>query len=140
MTQTVTDAKTLYEVSADFRAMIGVWVDERRCPLPLVDYLLELGLESQAECARWCATEKERADYVGGRFRLNGPYPKPDINGQWYWFTLLEGPLSHAADVPLSKTGCRFVGDAQRHAKAENAILWLMDNWKVQEQAPKILF
>ena len=34
-------------------AFIKVWVRRRQCPLPLSDYLTELGMEKAAACALW---------------------------------------------------------------------------------------
>lgn len=46
-------AATLYETDSDFRALIQCWIDNRRCPLPMADYLRE-------ECSR-CGCKVEVA-------------------------------------------------------------------------------
>jgi hypothetical protein len=132
MTRTVTDAKTLYEVLADFRILIGVWVEERRCPLPLVDLCLEYGLESQAAACRWAATEPDRKtpnmlgpDERGG---WCGPYPTQNNDEgsvwgtQWFWRGFYEECCWVHGDIPKS-----FV---HHLSTPTDAILWLLDNWK----------
>jgi hypothetical protein len=53
MITTITTAAELYASCPTMQGMVASWVENRRCPLPLVDLLLENGLESQAEAARW---------------------------------------------------------------------------------------
>ena len=78
MTTTVTSAKELLD-SGDvtFCALLSVWQDEGRCPLPLVDLLLEYGLADAAEAARWAATEPDRhwTQLHSGNERSYGPMP-----------------------------------------------------------------
>ncbi len=135
MTLTITDAKSLYEVSSDLRALIQVWVDERRCPLPLVDLLLEVGLESAAEAARWAATKEDRTVYWpleenGERGGCCGPYPSliwdhttSPVVSKWQWG--MEG--DHADDLPDSSVP--VLGDLEAFVYVEDALLWLLDNW-----------
>lgn len=60
MTATLTVA-ALYETDTNVRAMIDTWVEHRRCPAPLGDYLEETyDLAAAADCARWAATEVDR--------------------------------------------------------------------------------
>ena len=51
-------------------ALLKVWEVERRAPLVLVDYLLDLGLEGAAEGARWASVEREKIIYgeLGGGY------------------------------------------------------------------------
>ncbi len=51
----------LYQTDPGFRGFIAAWVEEKRCPLPLVDYLLDRDLEAPAEAARWAATAGNRS-------------------------------------------------------------------------------
>ena len=44
-------AAELYQMCPDFRSLVLQWVTDRRCPIGLVDFLLEHGMESQAEVA-----------------------------------------------------------------------------------------
>ena len=73
-------AAELYECDPGFRGFLTVWDRDRRCPFALQDYLLERGMDSQADCARWCATEPDRdlfkmAQYPGTVRAKCGPYP-----------------------------------------------------------------
>lgn len=87
-------AAELYERNSDFRSFIGIWVSERRCPLPVVD-LLENDLPVAAEACRWAATERDRPVYypakeVGERGGKCGPYPTanntlPTEPQEWFW-------------------------------------------------------
>lgn len=87
------DARALDDLSAEFRAFLAVWDKGRRCPLPLVDFLLEHGLESQAEAARWCAggpTNPVFDPSPGERGGECGPYPSKMGRG-WMFRPLASG-------------------------------------------------
>lgn len=56
-------ARQLLDTDPTFRSFLDCWVRDRRCPFPLVDYLLELGLEGQAEGARWAEEQPLRRLY-----------------------------------------------------------------------------
>lgn len=126
MTATVSTARELYERDSTFRAAIASWVEYRRCDLRLADYLMEYGLESQADCARWAATEPERPQYGEIKIRC-GPYPKAELRVvSWYWYP--DRYLDHANCVP--KMRLLSVEGHNSHATPTDAILWLLDNWK----------
>lgn len=127
MTETVTDASSLYEVDADFRSMLALWDEHRRCPLPLVDYLLDRGLERQAEACRWAATEPDRPVWSFCD-RATGPFPTTST-GHVYWCWRSEGdPVRHANEVEdnrLTEKGYR----PDTNEVVYN-LLYLLDNWK----------
>jgi hypothetical protein len=123
MTTTVTDAKGLYAVSSDFRMFIQIWVNERRCPLPVVDLLLEQGLEGPAEACRWAATTHARPAFSPD-YELRYPFPTVDDGGFWYWF-----PCSysqHNYDVPF----VHVKAPSNHEQDIIDELLWLLDNWK----------
>jgi hypothetical protein len=131
--QCVLDAKTLYECSSDFRCLIACWGEHKRCPLPLVDFLIEQGLESQAEGARWAATEgRYWYDRVTKTHIACGPFPQEDYADKWYWFTLYQNTITsvyYQHDVKASdlKTPAEEV---PHFAHVHDALLWLLDNWR----------
>lgn len=56
-----------------FLAFCRQWQHDGRCPLPFVDWLIEMGLDGQAEGARWCCVQPDRkgsceseGDSIGG--------------------------------------------------------------------------
>lgn len=130
MTTTAT-ATDLYAQYAEFRSMIDLWVAHRRCPLPLVDWLLELGMESMAEAARWAATEPERpVSWFGHRMRQpdnSAPFPLPSAS-IWYWYRQ-KRTLKFAHDVP-EKNVSRVLR-APVFITPTDTILWLLTNWRI---------
>jgi hypothetical protein len=122
---------SLYVSDPTVRALIDVWVTERRCPLPLVDALLEYGLTNAAECARWAATEPDRSppESLGCDERSTpcGPYPRKVDKG-WYW-VLIPVP-QYAHDVPTERFS-HVVQDRETDyvSTPHAAIVWLLDAW-----------
>lgn len=130
-------AREAYDTDAVFRALVNEWVDERRCPLPLVDRCLDFDMPAAAECARWAATEPEREIFGGGGQRC-GPYPTPDsaagkrYKPHWYWILVAEdAPVYTADDVPGQPH--LFGSDFTNLPTALDAILWLLDNFRPAE-------
>lgn len=124
-------AAELYATDAGFRGFLAVWDQNRRCPLELVDYLLDRGMESQAECARWAATEPDREVYNpkkanGEREGNCGPYP--GMSGDAYWYWLLTETTDRPHRVPRVSVGEMewgiLTGDSP-----EGAMVTLMDAW-----------
>jgi hypothetical protein len=72
-TVTITKARQLMDCDANFRAMIEVWKEQKQCPLPIADLLLEYGLVSQSEAALWAATTEKRSQYDSAA--PEHPYP-----------------------------------------------------------------
>lgn len=135
-TDTLT-ARRLYDTDATMRAFIASWDAERRCPMPLVDFLLEHGLSSAAEAARWAATKGDRpvldpCRYLGERGGACGLYPalnnlekkKPR---EWFWGTFGD---SYASDT-CGLADFHWASDENSHQTAIDAIAWLLDNWRL---------
>lgn len=119
---TTLTATSLYATSGLMRAAIAKWVADKRCPLELGDFLEEHGLVSQADCARWCATMRDRPNYYVGD-EYTGPFPHKW--SYWAWTGECENKLQFAHRVPIENTGpC----DPEFKSPRE-AILWLLDNW-----------
>jgi hypothetical protein len=132
MGDAVQSARELHERDATFRAGIAAWVAERRCDLKLVDLLLEYGLTTQAECARWAATQPDRhfaTDYQSGE--TCGPFPCL-FDKTFYWYDC--GGLNRlphdAHDVPKAHFGRPVHYQSDKFQSATDAILFLLDNWK----------
>lgn len=142
-------AKELYEVDSEFRSMIDLWVQNRRCPLIAADKLRECGLDGQAQCADWCSWEMTKQQYVGdGQEFKCGPFPSvgqeksnttvPD--GKWYWFAFdLRGyddeDVSHANVIPTALAKyVQVVFQSEwysngYHNTVEDALLSLLDGY-----------
>lgn len=74
-------AVELYECDPGFRGFMQVWCDQRRCPLELVDYLLDRDMVRQAECCRWMHEGDSFYSYateVG-----SGRFPWRLMSGDW---------------------------------------------------------
>ena len=121
-------ARELYDREPTFRAGITAWVEERRCDLRLVDLLLEYGLTTQAECARWAATEPDRPFAEDrGNETVCGPFPSM-YGGNFYWYGTARTNDSH--DVPQKYFGRKVNYSTHKFQSAADAILFLLDNWK----------
>lgn len=124
-------AVAAYRCDHEFRGLVDVWVSERRCPVPLVDRCLELGLDRAADCARWASTQPDRStpESIGPNEKRGkwGPYPTQNTpkHGQWFWrhFTY------ECCYVPESIAGSM---DLNLRTPLD-AILWLLDNWVPEE-------
>lgn len=131
MTTAIASARELHEHSSTFRCGIAEWVQERRCPLSLVDLLLEYGLEKQADCARWAATEPDRPVFGAGKREVCGPFPTSGGNSEWFWWHLngQYGPdFRFSMDVPEEMAGATAMDC--KEPTSTDAILWLLDHWK----------
>lgn len=134
-TTTPMTAADLYQTDSTFRRAIDEWVENRRCDLRLVDYLIELDMVNQAEACRWAATEPERPAYESEE--LCGPMPTYDYSTDghydpyWYWMTISYSDVVESDNVPFGRvpktTEFNFCHTAQL------AILWLLDNWRIRE-------
>ena len=119
-------AAELYARDPDFRALIARWVRARRCPLVTVDYLLDREMHTQAECARWTATEPKRKVFMplnGERKSPCGPFPSFAIG--WYW--VVTAKPNRANEIMHSAAKCHI--DMKSHDSPEEAILALLDAW-----------
>lgn len=94
MTTTLT-VNGLYAADANVRAMIDTWVEHRRCPAPLGDYLEETyDLLAAADCARWAATQRERHTY-DDRSVKSFPYPRK----MYQRLLVLDGSITRCAST-----------------------------------------
>lgn len=129
-----------YLVDLDFKLLVDGWVEDKRCPMPLVDRCLELGMTTQADCARWAATEIDRPRTVA-ESEWCGPYPTSA--GWCYWLSsnLWMEDYAEFPDGSLDQTGCYVVPrgnlrwDVGHHTNrfdsTLDAVLWLMEIWVV---------
>ena len=140
-------AQELHAADPDFRALVARWVRARRCPLVMVDYLLDREMYTQAECARWAATAPARPTdhpkfprYEWTRNGLvvrplrkapYGPYPYPGPRGRWIWSHGHKRRQTHQ-DVPFGSVPGSFF-----ERTAAGAILRLLDAWLLTEPVPK---
>lgn len=135
-------AAGLYQTDSTFRRAIDEWVENRRCDLRLVDYLLDLDMVPQAEACRWAATEPDRPTYENRKIKC-GPFPtfdpaynetngtKQNYEPYWYWMFMGRDTMRTCDDVPMS--GYMRSESLDKCATAADAILWLIDNWHVRE-------
>lgn len=125
-------AADLYECDPGFRGFLAVWVENRRCPLELVDYLLDRDMEGPAECARWCAAEPDRDIYDPPDAGRGGPCPLQNRPRDDWFFLVTNQLLWWSNSVPL-----RFVTESSQWFRTRNdktpesAIVALMDAWVV---------
>ncbi len=131
----MTDTATrLYATDTVFRVLVDLWVQEKRCPLILVDRCLDFGLEAAADCARWAATEPDRdvwADRGTPRAASCGPYPIGGVEIGYYWCRTQRG-IEHANEVPYHNATTNATAHSLKDhpAPARELILWLLDNWQ----------
>lgn len=126
-------ATELYRIHPTFRLLIDEWVTEKRCPLPVVDLLLEEGLYPQAECCRWAATEPDRRRFLTNEY--TGPYPTISNYEGCYWcrvdmyeeFVAAKGLLADHINRDWLTAEYQD-GDNPFHNTITDAILWLIDH------------
>lgn len=136
MTKTITTAKELVEYNSDFLALLRCWERDRRCPLPMVDLLLEYELKSQAEAARWAATEKDKRQNDNGR--VYGPSPCK-FGGVYYWVTEYQvdkddpyGAWPESCyTIPKDNFERVVHYGTNKFYQQVDALVWLLDNWRI---------
>lgn len=121
-------AAALYETDSDFRALIQCWIDNRRCPLPMADYLRERGLEGQAEAAEWAFWDSKTADDKGFAF------PRTGMRNVWWCYTQTYMGKYYNPDngIPeeLQNEEEKRANDCLRYFPTlTQALLWLLDRW-----------
>lgn len=137
----ITTARQLYDVSPDFREFLKAWDADRRCPYPLADFLLEHGLEEQAKCAMWAATERDRPTYnpiteSGELESPSGPYPTMEIDSNdWFFVGMCRTVLGRNCCCPMMFP-FNTVGVACATGSTPiDAIIDLMDRWHTRKQS-----
>jgi hypothetical protein len=121
------NATTLYTLDSTFKYFIDLWDQERECPVPLVDVLLEAGLDKQAEVARWCSEQESRpvfspiGEEKGGRC---GVYPTASSREDWYFAPFQDGYF-------VLKAAHRLPGNGENISDTTptKTILKLLDTW-----------
>jgi hypothetical protein len=130
-------AAELFDTDADFRALLQCWIDNRRCPLPMADYLRERGLEGQAEAAEWAAW---------GVRQVSGDGVEMDVEcycfvrysefTSWWW-ALQDGRHQYSDErkpdnyIPtiLTPENNKPVFTGPLEQTIPTALLWLLDRW-----------
>lgn len=133
-TEKITNAKQLYEVDSDFRALINAWVIDRRIPYCLHDYLLERGLSSQADCAKWAIDLPDRTTFKVPGYNTDFPekmplYPTLNSGEPYYYFLIVGAGWNDIHDyVPvtnLKKEITKVKGNS-----IPECIIALLDAWE----------
>jgi hypothetical protein len=132
MTETGTTVRSLLEAGdPDLNGFLTIWEEQKQCPLPLVDWLLERGLEMAAEAARWAATTRTRTTWSDRIVALH-PYPTHDPNGKcnhkgWYWY--VEGNDQYADCVPCGRMKPTHNRALWVSPTCRDALIDLLDHW-----------
>ncbi len=123
-------AAELYECDPGFRGFLAVWERDRRCPLELVDYLIERDMESQAECARWCATQPNRSPYNPPDAEPCGPCPLKNGQRDDYYYFISRYEIEWANSIPAEMVTelPKWFRDREETSPA-HASVTLMDKW-----------
>lgn len=121
-------AKELYGRCPDFRAMLAAWVDAKRCPYGMGDFLDERDMPGPATAARWAATTPDRRvwEWGSGMKRSHppsGPFPTHDtVAGVWRWWITPTDAAPACDMVPFD-----FDVEAVVFTATTDALLWLLD-------------
>lgn len=84
-------ARELYDCDPRFRGFFDSWNADRRCPLAMVDYLLDRDMVDQAERARWAATMPDRPVWGGCHSGFKGSCGAHPVMSRyfekttWWW-------------------------------------------------------
>jgi hypothetical protein len=132
ITKVFTTAKQLYDASPVLRGMIEQWVTDCRCPIQMVDYLMEHDLYSQAEAARWAATEPDRPSIRSPRGSC-GPYPEFWASLGWCWTVEALDKLKYHHRLPTHLVN-PFDDQKDPRPLANESVIWLLDNFIPQVQ------
>lgn len=127
---TAATATELYGTDAGFREFIAWWVNDRRCPFPLADYLRELGLEKQADVAFWATNQPDKKRFWQPH-KLEGVFPGLSPNSNWYWCVFSYnriGKCTFANEIFGSGN------DPATTETPEPQLLWLLDNYTLTEE------
>lgn len=121
-------ATELYQTDPEFQALIQCWIADKRCPIPMADYLRERGLEGQAEAAEWAAWKEDRQQFLE-KFKA-GPYPAYNTPGKCYWFfTIDESSSPGSSNVANCLPHLLYKADNIREDSLSGSLLWLLDRW-----------
>lgn len=136
---------TASDLTADltFCALIKTWEEDGKCPEVLIDYLLDHGLETQAECARWCASQGEFYGYGSAHRSGIRPWSASGDEGRevLVWWTLKPGERRFPETIPNSTVDAmrvHYKGKKQEYVSFPTfteAVVALLDNWIVGAEA-----
>lgn len=126
-------ATELYDVDPDLRTLLDLWLDDRRAPLVLADYLRDRDMWAQGDCARWCHETPDRQVFsplynFGERGGACGPFPglfSDFVTAKlvWRFRKMANGTLGpNAHDVPPWGTSAKTDSPVR-------SILALLDGW-----------
>lgn len=125
-------ARELYDTDPGFRGFLACWDEDRRCPLELVDYLLDRGMDSQAEAARWAHEgddwELFSSAHPNSCKARHGRYPACFSDGDWMW-RCHETQSSFYSNRSHWCDGHGLSGEIEG-LTAHEAIIALLDAWK----------
>ena len=137
-TQTMT-CKELYECDSGFRGFIQTWVDVKRCPLELADYLMDRGWDKKSgpvQAVLWAATTPKRR--VGDDLdEWYHPYPGEWKDLYWWWVSDNSNEYGERARyVPSGNIEKHCIKLYQKNRNGNGvagtiteAMVWLLDNW-----------
>lgn len=133
----------LYDASPDFRALVSQWVQDERCPIGLVDWLLENDQPDAAECARWCADRPDQNNFDHNDKIKTGMTPCGFDRNGWCWSRdLSDNRGFRAHHIPgrylpvILDIDNRETRYSPEMNNPESAIVWLLANWIVASPAP----
>lgn len=122
--------------SPDFAAFMAHWREDRRCPFPLPDFLLEHDLPGPAAFALWALNEPDRpvalpTEY-GERRGTCGPFPAATRHC-WYWAVreMRAGMPLTPHHVPRAQLTYSASPALPRGATEIDALLTIMDRWRI---------
>jgi len=136
-----------YLTDPEYLSWLHCWWSNGRCPLEFVDWLLDRGLDSQAEAARWAATEDPRSVFGNPECKA-GPTPcffnnSNVFNSQGYWARLKDGEV-YADVVPesvfwrlYSLSGTTFYPNLAPFPTGPLCITALLDCWGSTNELPR---
>lgn len=143
-------AEEAYEADSTFRLLVDSWITDEHCPPPLLDRCMELDMpDAMVDCVRWAMGVFGRRSFkASGREKKGTCGVMPSGGGgdstPWYWYSRwpdedTDVNAAHGWDfkrigyyLPVENVGevsyinCKF-------PSALDAILWLLNNWKVHE-------
>jgi hypothetical protein len=97
---TTATAAINYRADPTVAALLGEWERTRRPPLVLVDALLDLGAEAEAEAVRWAVAVPDRRVCGGVEFTGLFPWEGADQHGDmWFWDTPFDQSLVYSGSA-----------------------------------------
>lgn len=132
MTETVTCAADLAD-HPEFKAFLGFWQRDKRCPLALPDWLRDHDLWRQAEVAEWAVNAPALPSHYVERYDEQGRYgPTPmKLTNGYEWLCKASMEARHEYDilpgVPVEHSPLRCWG-----MTFTQAIVALLDHYQME--------